>query len=50
MTENQNTRPTKRSYPPLYEKLIPIFLALLAVVIVGILILTIGVAFGVIGG
>ena len=40
-------KPTpKRQYPPLYEKLVPIALGLLGVIILGVLIFTFAVAFG----
>ena len=40
-------KPTpKRQYPPIYEKLVPIALGLLGVIILGVLIFTLAVAFG----
>jgi hypothetical protein len=38
--------PTKREYPKLYEKIVPIVLGILAIVILAMLIYTIGVALG----
>ena len=40
----------KREYPPLYEKLIPIGLGLIAVIIVVLLIVIVGVALGLFAG
>ena len=39
-----------RKYPPLYEKAIPVLLTILAIVIAGMLVVTIGVALGLVGG
>ena len=39
-----------RKYPPLYEKAIPVLLTILAIVIAGMLIVTIAVALGLVGG
>ncbi|HNB53641.1 MAG TPA: hypothetical protein PK530_16955 [Anaerolineales bacterium] len=41
-----NSKQSERKFPPLYEKLIPVALIFLAILIVGMLILTIGVALG----
>ena len=45
MTEK--TPPTKRDYPAVYEKIVPIALSLLAAIVVAILIYTILVGIGV---
>jgi len=37
---------TKRSYPPVYEKIVPVAIGLLAIVILGMLIFTIAVGVG----
>jgi hypothetical protein len=41
--------PPKREYPPIYEKLVPIALAVIVVVIVVLLLIILGVALGVVG-
>jgi hypothetical protein len=46
MPEQDNHTPPKRQYPPLYEKLVPIALAIIAIAIVVILIIIVGVALG----
>jgi hypothetical protein len=38
---------TKRSYPPLYEKILPVAIGLLAIVILGLIVFTIAVGIGV---
>ena len=35
-----------REYPPIYEKFVPVFLVVLAFVVIGILIATVGVVVG----
>jgi hypothetical protein len=40
---------SKRSYPPLFEKLVPIAIGLLLIVVIGLLIFTIAVGVGVPG-
>jgi hypothetical protein len=37
---------TKRSYPPFYEKIVPVVISVLAIVILGILVFTIAVGLG----
>jgi hypothetical protein len=37
----------KRTYPPLYEKLVPIAIGLLAVIVIGMLVFTIAVGVGI---
>jgi hypothetical protein len=37
----------KRTYPPLYEKFIPIAIGLLAVIVIGMLVFTIAVGVGI---
>jgi len=41
-------KPPKREYPPLYEKMVPIMLVLLALVIIGVLIAAFSVVLGLI--
>jgi hypothetical protein len=36
----------KRTYPPLYEKLIPVAIGLLAIVVIGMLVFTIAIGIG----
>ena len=38
---------TKRTYPPFYEKFVPVAIGVLAVVIIGMLVFTIAVGVGV---
>jgi len=39
---------TSREYPPIYEKVVPVLLGILAVIVVGVLLAAVGVALGVI--
>lgn len=39
-----------RKYPPVYEKVIPIAIAVLAIIVVGVLMFTLGVGLGVVHG
>ena len=49
MTDKDKVAETKeRSYPAVYEKFIPIVIGVIAFLIVGMLVLTIGIATGVI--
>ena len=41
---NQEDRPQKRKYPPVYEKLIPIALGVIVLVIIAVLVVILGVA------
>ena len=49
MAQPEKESPTKRQYPAIYEKLIPIAIGILAVVIVGMMAYAIAVALGFIG-
>jgi hypothetical protein len=42
----ETTPPNKREYPPVYERIVPISLGILVVIIIGVLIFTIAVALG----
>jgi hypothetical protein len=44
--KNSEAKNKKRQYPVVYEKAIPIAIAVLALLILGILVLTIGIATG----
>jgi hypothetical protein len=44
--ENQNQKDEVRSFSPFYEKVIPIAIITIVVIIVGVLLLTLGIAFG----
>jgi cell division protein FtsN len=47
MTENENVgKTTERSYPVVYEKLIPIAIGVIVVLIIGMLALAVGIATG----
>lgn len=50
MPEKDNHTPPKRQYPPFYEKLVPIALAIIAIAIVVILVIIVGVALGLFPG
>lgn len=41
-----NQKKTKRSYPPFYEKFVPVAIGLLAIVILGMLVFTIAIGIG----
>jgi hypothetical protein len=47
--EKENAPPPKHEYPPIYEKLVPIALAIIVVVVVVLLLIILGVALGVVG-
>ena len=49
MAEPEKESPTKRQYPAFYEKLIPIAIGVLAVVVIGMFAYAIAVALGFIG-
>jgi len=49
MADEEKTTPPKREYPPVYEKLVPIALAVIVVVIAILLLIILGVALGVVG-
>jgi hypothetical protein len=42
--------PAKRHYPPLYEKVVPIALGIIALIVVGLLLVILGVALGLFPG
>ena len=46
MSKNDNRTPPKRQYPPVYERVVPIALGIIALAVVVILIIIIGVALG----
>jgi len=48
MAQKNNKTNPQRSYPPVYEKLIPITIGVLILIIAGMLIFTIAVALGVV--
>ena len=47
-SENQESKDKVRGYSPVYEKVIPIAIAVIVVIIAGMLILTLGIALGLI--
>jgi hypothetical protein len=47
---NKKTATPKKKYPDIYEKGIPVIIGVIVVIISGMLILTLGIAFGVIQG
>ena len=49
MAQPEKESPTKRQYPAIYEKLIPIAIGVLAVVVIGMFVYAIAVALGFIG-
>ena len=46
MTDKQDRRSPKRRYPQIYERLVPIALGIIAVIIVVLLFITVAVALG----
>jgi hypothetical protein len=50
MDKKEGNEPVKRQYPPVYEKLVPIALALIAVIIIVLLLVIVGVALGLFPG
>lgn len=44
------TSPSKRRYPPVYEKMVPIALTIVAILIVSLIVIIFGVALGLIPG
>jgi hypothetical protein len=50
MRDDDNHTPSKRRYPPFYEKTVPIALGIIAVIIVVLLCIIIGVALGFLPG
>lgn len=49
MAQPEKESPTKRQYPAFYEKLIPIAIGILAVVVIGMMVYAIAVAMGFVG-
>jgi hypothetical protein len=50
MSKHPDARPRKRRYPPVYERLVPIALGIIAVVIVILLLIILSVALGLFPG
>jgi hypothetical protein len=50
VNKKDDTPPTKRQYPPLYERIIPIALIIIAIAIAILLLITVGVVVGVFPG
>lgn len=50
MTDSPKGDPSKRQYPPIYEKIVPIALILIAVIILVLLLIIAGVALGLFPG
>jgi hypothetical protein len=50
MTDTKDDKPSKRQYPPFYEKVVPIALGVIVVVLVLLLFIILGVAVGLIPG
>jgi len=46
----ENPTPPKRQYPPLYEKIVPIALGMIAIVLIVLLLIIVGVALGLFPG
>ena len=46
MSQSNDKTPTKRQYPPLYEKIVPVALVLIGIGVVLMVIVAIGVALG----
>lgn len=46
MSQSTDKSPTKRQYPPLYEKIVPIAIGLIGIGVVLMVIVAIGVALG----
>ena len=45
-SEKKSPSREQREYPPIYEKIVPVFLVVLAFVVIGILIAAVGVVVG----
>ena len=50
MVGKYDTPSRKRQYPPIYEKLVPVTLGILGIIIIVMLVYTLGVALGIITG
>ncbi len=50
MDNRDKQTPTKRHYPPFYEKVVPIILAIIALIVVALLLVILGVALGLFPG
>jgi hypothetical protein len=50
MSNQDEKQPSKRQYPPLYEKILPVAMALIAIAIVIVLLVAISVALGLFPG
>jgi hypothetical protein len=50
MTKTEKESLQKREYPPFYEKIVPIAIGVMAVIVVGLLVFALGVAAGLIQG
>jgi hypothetical protein len=50
MSDRDEKQPSKRQYPPVYEKMVPIALILLAIAITIVLVIAISVALGMFPG
>lgn len=50
MSQEQTPDPIPRKYPPIYEKVVPIAIAILILIITGLLVFTVLVGLGVFGG
>ncbi len=50
MGDQDKQPPAKRHYPPVYEKAVPIALAIIAVIVVVLLLVILGVALGLFSG
>ena len=46
MTQNKNHPPSKREYPAIYEKVVPIALLIIGITVIVLLLITFAVAFG----
>ena len=44
---SEKSPPSERKYPPLYEKIIPVALGILAIIILGMLVYTVAVGVGI---
>jgi len=50
MTKTEKESLQKREYPPFYEKVVPIAIGVMAIIVVGLLVFALGVAAGLIQG
>ena len=50
MSDKDDRAPARRQYPPFYEKVVPIVLALIALVVIALLLVILGVALGLFPG